>query len=189
MDTLKEVYDEMYDLLAPFGDVVIAGGAVRDCMMSLQPKDYDIFLLNTAGIETFSSVREKVLAATSSMQKTEIKYEWHKSEPFLIESIRTRFGEVQIMARDIETQEELVDTFNWNVSRFSFGRNGFLNFEDIGNIGHGKDLVLHKITYPVSTLRRGYRFSERFGMRLKYEDLKRICGMILKNKKEDEGKN
>lgn len=178
MNDLKSVWEEMNELLYPFGDVVIGGGAVRDCMMSRQPKDYDIFILNTAGIETFSSVREKVKVATEKMPKVEIKYEWHKSEPFLIESIVTPYGEVQIMARDIKTQEELIDTFDWNVSRFSFGRNGFVNGECVSNIGHGKDLVLHRVTYPLSTLRRGYRFSERFTMRFKYDDVKQLCGLI-----------
>lgn len=183
--SIEKVFEEMDALLSPFGTVVVAGGAVRDYLMSRTPKDYDIFILNTAGIETFSSVKEKVKIATRDIPKVEIKYEWHKSEPFLIESIATPYGEVQIMARDIKTQEDLIDTFDWNVSRFSFGRDGFVNGEDVSNIGHGKDLVLHRITHPLSTLRRGYRFSERFTMRLKYTDVKKLCEIISKKNEED----
>lgn len=181
MKTLQSVWNEMNDVLGVFGTVVIAGGAVRDSLISRVPKDYDIFILNTTGhISSFTEVRDDVRMALEKAKytKVDIKFEWHKSEPFLIESVQTPYGEVQIMAKNIQTQEQLIDDFDWNVSRFSYGFNGYVNGEDVNNIGHGKDLVLHKVTYPYSTLRRGFRFSERFGMRFKREDVRKLCDVI-----------
>ena len=189
MHDIEKVWKEMNSLLGDFGDVVIAGGAVRDFLMERKPKDYDVFILNTSGyIPTFTEVADLVRKATelSDYKKVEIKYEWHKSEPFLIESIVTPYGEVQIMARDIQTQADLIDTFDWNVARFSYGRKGFLNGEDVANIGVGKNLELHKVTYPYSTLRRGYRFSERFTMRFQSKDVRTICNMIVEKEKENQ---
>ena len=187
MHDIEKVWKDMNSLLGDFGEIVIGGGAVRDFLMERTPKDYDIFILNTTNfIPTFTEASALVKKAVeiSGYSRVEIKYEWHKSEPFLIESIVTPYGEVQIMARDIQTQADLIDTFDWNVARFSYGRKGFLNGEDVANIGAGKNLELHKVTYPYSTLRRGYRFSERFTMRFQSKDIRTICNMIVEKEKE-----
>lgn len=176
----------MHGLLGEIGDVVIAGGAVRDTLMGRTPKDYDVFIINSGSkFNSFTEVKAEVGERLLGHPKVDIKYEWHKSEPFLIESIKTEYGEVQIMARNIQNEQDLMDTFDWNVALFTFGKNGYINRESIENIGEGKDLILHKVTYPYSTLRRGYRFSERFTMKLRREDTFKLCQMIVQ---KNEGK-
>lgn len=57
MNKLKEVWSEVTELLHPFGDVVIAGGSVRDFLMGRDPKDYDIFVLGISeDIDSFSEL-------------------------------------------------------------------------------------------------------------------------------------
>lgn len=182
---LKQVYAEMHEALGEIGDIVIAGGAVRDTLMGRTPKDYDVFILNSGeNYGSFTEVKNEVGVRLANHPKVDIKFEWHKSEPFLIESIKTKHGEVQIMARNIQTEQDLMDTFDWNVALFTFGKNGYICRESVENIGEGKDLVLHKVTYPYSTLRRGYRFSERFTMKLRRQDTLKLCEMIVQNSKK-----
>jgi hypothetical protein len=125
----------------------------------------------------------------NSYEKMEVKFEWHKSEPFYIIGIIHNGSEVQFMAHPAKTIEELVDTFDWNVSMYAYGKNGFYvpDGVSIDQIKPGGELFLNKnlkeFQFPYSSLRRGYRFSERFGMKLPHAEIVKLATSILK--KED----
>lgn len=91
---------------------------------------------------------------------------------------------VQIMYSHKKNINELLDSFDWNVSLFAYGNEGFIQREDIKNIGMGKELYLQGITFPSSSLRRGFRFSERFGMQINKEDLYRLCWLVSKKQEK-----
>jgi hypothetical protein len=178
---IKEVYHTFCEILSPFGRVVLAGGSVRDSLMDRDPKDYDIFILGGSRI-AFGEMGKKVTTALAKFPKIQSATEWHKSEPFMIYEIEYEGKGVQVMYKEeLWTTDSLLDGFDWNVSLFAFDENGYRTREHVDNIAVGKSLRLQGITHPASTLRRGYRFSERFKMKFENSDVARLCEMVAFN--------
>lgn len=177
--SLKTVFDEFKARLSEFGHVVIAGGAVRDTLMGRSPKDYDVFVLLGRDFD-LKNMREEITPKLADLSPVKPKVEWHNSEPYLVATVQWQWAEVQILANPCATPLELMETFDWNVCLFAFdGVHHAL--ESIENIGEGKTLHLQKVTFPVSTLRRGFRFSERFLMQLEYPTVLQLCREIVDN--------
>jgi len=173
-----EVYDEFSRRLSSLGKVVLAGGAVRDFLMEQGPKDYDVFVLHST-TDDMEVLEKQVLAAVSDLSTIPPVVEWHKSEPFLVATVEWESCEIQVLVNPAKSMEELVDSFDWNVCLFAYDGEGFHMREDVGNIAKGKDLALNRVTFPLSTLRRGFRFSERFIMKLKKEDIETLCRAVI----------
>lgn len=166
-----------FSSLNQFGKLVVAGGAVRDQLMARTPKDFDLFILTND--KWNDGVAEAVKRITADYPDVKAEVEWHKSEPYLIRSLSFKSHEIQLMQSPFGSTDALLDSFDWNVCRFAFD-GSFHTRELVENIGVGKELKLHKVTNPLSTLRRGFRFSERFLMRLRIEDVKLLCSKISK---------
>lgn len=167
-DLLNTIQDEFTKRCGP---CVVAGGCVRDVLMGREPKDYDVFVFNNA--EPLANTCWDGLEVIDSP-------EWHKSEPHLQATVRFNGAIVQIMASECKSLKELVGNFDWNVSAFGYSQHETPNvFEGskTKDIGEGKMLRLLKVTYPVSSLRRGFRFSERFGMKFDTVELRDLCVM------------
>lgn len=179
MDKLKNVFAAFNQELSQFGEIVIGGGSVRDALMGKSPKDYDIFILGHT--ELTEEIKERIINRLSKYPKVEVEFEWHKSEPFFIISIHYENSEVQFMYHPAKTIEELVDTFDWNVSMYAFGKGGVYSPEgvSIDQIKKGGLLFLNPkletFKFPYSSLRRGYRFSERYGMRLPSTEVDKLA--------------
>lgn len=163
--------------LSSYGQVVIAGGAVRDCMMGKEPKDWDIFVLQGAGFD-FEEAKADMAEALSDLSPIPPVVEWHRSEPFLVATVGWRDLEVQVLVNPAATVRELLDSFDWNVCLFAYDGT-YQSLETVDNIAPGKSLRLHRVTYPLSTLRRGFRFSERFKMKLDRADVLTLCRQII----------
>lgn len=171
---LDVVYREFAQRLGHIGTVVIAGGAVRDAVMGRAAKDYDVFVL---GCPFNTESRDAVSERLGDLPALE-QLEFHKSEPFLVGTVSYGAFVVQVMTTDAVTVDELLDRFDWNVSRFAY--DGRLHaMTDVAEIGEGQPLRLHRVTYPLSTLRRGFRFSERFGMEFHRADVLRLCMLLV----------
>ena len=164
--------------------VVVAGGCVRDILKACPPKDYDVFIL---GCENPNEMKEEIAKRLADAKFQAAGNVHHISEPYLAGTYLVGGYHVQVMASDYKSMDELIDSFDWNVSRFAFDGERIIG-EWTGEIGTGGTLKLHKLTFPYSTLRRGFRFSERFRMNLPLETVEQICEAILKLKKEREEK-
>jgi tRNA nucleotidyltransferase/poly(A) polymerase len=187
----KDVLDQLLPLLSKFGEVIVAGGAARDELMGRQPKDFDVFVL-WSGEWDFELAKSRIIDCLGDFQKREPAVDWHKSEPYLVSDLIIGDAAVQVLVSPHKTWNELLDSFDWNTCLFSFCLDGFHNLEDHNNIKDGASLKLHRITYPISTLRRGYRFSERFKMKFERSDLVRLCQEILAaqiSKEESDSEN
>ena len=166
---IEQLYE---DFTRRCGPCCIAGGAPRDVLMDRQPKDWDVFLLTDKKPEIDDLDQVDLLP-------------FHPSEPFLQATVKWNTAIVQVMRPPVNTREELLDTFDWNVSLFAYDDKGFCQRTRLQEIAAGQPLKLQKLTYPLSTLRRGFRFSERFGMELQEEDLVKIMAAYLKTKLEE----
>lgn len=180
MENLITVFNEFSGRLAQFGTVVAAGGAVRDSLMGREPKDYDIFVLPGHDGFDFDKLAKDIEPSLSDLEQVK-PLEWHNSEPYLIATVRWNGFEVQVLVNPEPDMASLVSTFDWNVCLFAYDGAVFFQGEQIENIGYGKDLTLQKVTFPLSTLRRGFRFSERFKMKLKYDDIIDLCRRVVTN--------
>lgn len=176
---LADVLREFSDRLGRFGPVVIAGGAVRDTLLGNAPKDYDVFVLGTE----FKVLSEDAAKALAGLEQI-VPLEFHKSEPFLVAMVRWNGCDVQVMSTPHTTVDELLASFDWNVCLFAYDGT-YVQREDTANIRQGGALRLRKVTFPLSTLRRGFRFSERFGMEFKREDIVTLCERVAKATSRD----
>lgn len=171
---LEEVATEFSKRLGEFGPVVIAGGAVRDSLVGRPPKDYDLFVLEQD--EELDYVSERMQPYLTDLQPHDFM-PGHQSEPFLIRSVWWEGVIVQILASPQPDLRCLVNTFDWNITLFGYEGGVFQNFGGV-QPHVGAPLRLHKVTYPRSTLRRGFRYSERFQMVLEPETIDTLCRAV-----------
>lgn len=175
MSSLISVYTEFSSRLSSLGEVVVAGGAVRDTLLGRKPKDFDVFVL--ANRDGNAPSYDDIKAELGGLPIAESLFFWHKSEPFLVQSVYWEGAEVQVLSSPCTSVDSLLDSFDWNVSLFAF--NGTIVARTpLTDIAPGKELKLQCLTYPASTLRRGFRFSERFGMQFPSETVKQICKAV-----------
>lgn len=175
---LYRVHAEFDDRLGHLGKLVVAGGAVRDHLMGRQAKDFDLFLLNTPFTK---EAREAVTDALDDLEVVK-PLAWHNSEPYLVMTVRWQGFDVQVMCNPAVSIDALVDTFDWNVARFAFDGENFTKGMDVDDIGYGKELKLHRVTFPTSTLRRGFRFAERFAMSIDPDIILLLCEEVVKKR-------
>lgn len=159
----------------------MAGGAVRDELMGRTPKDFDLFILwaDEWDIEKFKVIKETIASCLTGFVESKPVVDWHNSEPYLVATVLVEGQEVQILVNPAQTPEELIATFDWNVCLFAMIEDRIIKGANIEDIGKGKELKLNKLTFPLSTLRRGFRFSERFLMKLPRETVELICRKII----------
>lgn len=174
MSKLQDVW-EFWASTLKTGNFCIAGGSVRDFLLGNPPKDYDIFFFEDIDKTKLDFLKDKAL----------VEIPWHYAEPFLQGQFLIDGSVHQLMVRTGVTIESLLDTFDWNVSLFAYQYGSFVCKEDISNLGMGKYLKLQYTENPISTLRRGYRFSERFKMRLSFTDIHNLATKIAAIQKKE----
>jgi hypothetical protein len=187
---LEEIYNKFSTLLSSIGTVYVAGGAVRDTLLGLQPKDSDIFVCVSdtppIGFPAFYAGPWFEQAAFEILDKENVyieepEFDWQSSRFCKIE-VKYKDCKVQIMfIEGIKTVDDLLDTFDWNVSLFAYDGQFYKRME-LDKIGKNQELILQKSTFPLSTLRRGFRFSERFGMALPNETIYKIILQMFEYK-------
>lgn len=160
----------------------MAGGAVRDEIMGKVPKDFDLFILwrTEWDVEKFKEIKETIASCLTGFTESKPVVDWHNSEPYLVATVTVEGHEVQILVNPAQTPEQLLENFDWNVCLFAMTEERTVQQTKIENIGVGKELTLNKVTFPLSTLRRGFRFSERFLMKLSRETVERLCREIIR---------
>jgi hypothetical protein len=137
----------------------IAGGAIRDTLLGIQPKDYDLFVLGAdpaAVLQACSGLTPKISS-------------WRNQAPsspaHIVDNYDVYGQTVQVMVMEnVHTVEGLLHSFDWNICKFA------LEGEELIKMGKlpvaGDTLVLDCCPRPGSTLRRGKRFAEKFDMAL-----------------------
>lgn len=174
---LQTVYSEFNQRLSSLGRVVIAGGAVRDTLLGKPPKDWDIFVL-PGGAFDYERGKALTVQALQDLTKVTPVVDWHGSEPYLVATVKWNEAEVQVLVNPAKDKAALVGTFDWSVCLFAYDGE-YLHGEPLENIAAGKSLRLQTVTFPMSTLRRGYRFSERFKMKLEQKDVVDLCRQVI----------
>lgn len=127
----------------------VAGGAVRDALIGADPKDIDMYALGIPD-SPFGPVQR------ISLYSGEDVFNGTSDELVM---------EIQLMHTRCKTAQELISTFDWNICQCALLPNGQILGANVGEmVEYRGQLRLVNITNPFSNLRRGYRFSERYGL-------------------------
>lgn len=175
---VSDVQAEFANRFKTIGKTVVAGGAVRDTLLGIRPKDYDIFILQDYKEWSFEQAKKAVEPFLTDLPNLQSEFEWQSSKHFLIYNTEWKSYNVQIMVTPARTVEELLLSFDWNVCMFAYDGIRLIQKEEIRNVGRGKTLKLYDVAYPISTLRRGFKFSEKFNMHITYGDISRLCKLV-----------
>ncbi len=163
---------------------VIAGGAVRDSLIYRKPKDYDLFILDE---QDKQHTQTKVYEYCNSLEMLEANI--NASSRHVVKQIRIGDDIVQIIWTNKKTVNELLDSFDWNISLFAYDGERVISREDIHNINPGKELYLQNVTDSISSLRRGFIFSDRFKMKIRDSDLIKLCKNVYREKQAEDMSN
>lgn len=195
-----------FKILYPECIFTIAGGAVRDILLHRKPKDIDIFI---CGIDDWT--KKGRLEFRKKLNLAQIYYEiatsnlpWHKYEKFLLLTVIWKMS-AQFKKEELEIQfcgfpeksiNSLLQTFDWEICQFAYTP-GLLYYTDKAqrlidkiNSYSLEDLEyrpfamkLSNVQFPISNLRRGFKFENRYPIKLHYNSIIKLCKEVLK---EDE---
>lgn len=199
---LQSVYATFARHLERIGPVYIAGGAVRDTLLGRIPRDYDIFILVDKPMDEVALEVRKVLDAMNTGQslKYEKKREYRTNT--LLETLKRIFGgktddltgatvtpvkqvTVQIILSRSESIYDLLADFDWNICLFAYGwiphmdAIGVYEKTPLRHFQMEGELRVNAFHYPIRTLRRGFRFADRYELPINKEDLVKLAGLIV----------
>lgn len=196
MELLNEILDEYIDAVQPPESctIWIAGGAPRDCILGRNPKDIDVYLLTDHPTTDTDAIMEHVESAYGKdlLEESETELHTYRGNPLItpITSFKINGFIIQTMVSAQTTIKNLLNTFDWNICRVAWNQEkGLFDPEDLSSTMIHPDswrdiLLLRKVTNPFSNLRRGYRFSERYGFQLHTDDIATLCSAIMKRIEE-----
>lgn len=195
LDTFKSLYPEF--------PCVIAGGAVRDALLGKEPKDLDIYFLGANWkVEDRDAFNKKLSAADIFYEISTSNLPWHKYERYLLQTIiwkktqELKGVEVQFMGFPVNNIDDLLATFDWEICVFGY-RDGILTtlpeslmlLEKIEKYDPKNEkyrpprMYLCNIQFPISNLRRGFKFEARYPLKLSYQSILKLCDAALKEKR------
>lgn len=181
-ENIFSVQNHFRQVLEPVGQVVLAGGAVRDYWRQVIPKDFDVFVLPWAPTEGFhtDNVRKSMVRELLKDYEKNQPILAHDYEPYLVADLNWHEVRVQVMLNPAPDPIKLVDTFDWQICQYYWNGSELYGRDNpIETVKPGAELKLNKVRFPASTLRRGYRFSERFQMVLPNETILKLCQMVV----------
>lgn len=148
------------------GDWIIAGGYVRDRLLNREPRDVDLFLqgLDIDGLK-------------SSLQNQRVPFvqesRGYRSDP----PVRIRFMEydVHLCHTPYEHGQQIVGSFDFNICRFWLDDDYQAEYHvsDLQDL-HAKNMLLQHVYTPVSSMRRGFLFEYRLGMKFLPSDIRKL---------------
>lgn len=177
---LKEV-----QRVVPQIDWCVAGGAVRDLVLHNEPRDYDVFayLRTPPTSEIVNDLVRRFRAAGYAQANRK------SLSSYAFASIEMWGVKVDIIAVQADSPISVAKAFDFNVCLAASWFANALDCEllsvwtDDDMIASVRerlgDLQLLRDTTPDSTLRRGYNFAHRFGMKFKKEDQLRLAKLFL----------
>lgn len=132
----------------------LAGGALRRLLIG-QPmdSDFDYFFRDLAQLERF----QEAMRASGSELKRSTKHHAHYRKSIVDET-----RDVQAIHFKFYTSAfDVIDSFDYTITQFAFdGTNLITTAEALFDLGR-KRLAIHKVTYPVATMRRLLKYGKQ----------------------------
>lgn len=148
--------DDLFRVLnAVRQDAWCAGGAIRRTLIK-QPldSDFDFFFRDA---EHLAAWEAGLPSSLSLVRETEHHKHWRgpvggSALPIDVQAIRFRF---------YDSPEAVIDSFDYTITQFAFdGTNLITTPTALWDLGR-KRLAIHKITYPVATMRRLLKYTHQ----------------------------
>lgn len=148
--------DDLFRVLnAVRQDAWCAGGAIRRTLIKHSlDSDFDFFFRDAEHLEAWEKGLPKTL---SLIRETEHHKHWKgaigdSALPVDIQAIRFRF---------YASAEDVIDSFDYTITQFALDKNELVTTpEALWDLGR-KKLALHKVTYPVATMRRMLKYTQQ----------------------------
>lgn len=149
----------------------IAGGAIRDALLGKDPKDIDLFVLGPGPEFDMLSM----LDGLDVQEHPELdKYE-NSSLKAVFDSQYTAAPVQVCWHPEMETPQELLKTFDWNICLFVYDGFKVYRGDSIAYKRNVNSLELNDFHEPyIATLRRGFRFQERYGINMPIDTLEKL---------------
>lgn len=158
-ERLDAIDNDVWDLLATYKDVILAGGAVRDALFDKEISDYDLFFTSTLQLEEvknyllrqgFSNVFTCPLGQLFTYMKGE---DFKKPE----ECVKVQL----IVKRTYSDVADLLDSFDFSVTYFALHKGiVYTSWQAIKDV-RKKQLSLVNLEYPSSTINRLYKYRQK----------------------------
>lgn len=184
--TIEYVRKSVEDAIDGELDVVVAGGAVRDAIVDKDPKDVDVFLL-CPDWDTYIS-GDVAQRLPDKLRDSDVYLFKTPSQPphaQLLGNTHITVGTTSLITQIIlsprPTLDDLLDGFDWNICLFGWDGMHIVMGADPSVIGAKKSLKLHNSDLPLNTLRRGFRFADKFKMILPDDVIIELCRQIVQN--------
>lgn len=195
---------DTFQILYPNNPCYIAGGAVRDILLSRAPKDIDIYFLGLGWDKDSKIDFEKKLSASDIYYKIATSnLPWHKYERYLLLSIiwdackELKGTDLQFMGFPVNSLENLLKTFDWEICVCGYKNGEITTIKSAIELIHrvktykptDKDykpprMKLCNVQFPISNLRRGFKFESRYHLKMDYKCVLKLCQAVLDENRE-----
>jgi len=142
----------------------VAGGSVKDYLIDTKPVDYDVFFSNKNDFQN----------AVNHFNSIGADKIWESDN-----GIKFKLGDnvVDLVKKFYKNASDLINNFDFTVSMFATdGKNlyaGKTSFKDLD----GRNIVIHKITNPDSTVKRILKYFKK-GFKIKSEEVSKLTNII-----------
>ena len=144
----------------------VAGGAVRDYFMQVKPTDYDLFFPSSEDYNKCKTFFESNGATKVWESKNGLKMDY-KGNVF------------DLVKRFYNSAADVIQNFDFTVSMFiTDGRSlwgGDSSFKDLD----GRNLVIHKVTNPDSTIKRVFKYFDK-GFSISKYQIQKLANQVKK---------
>lgn len=193
-----------YQILYPNNKIVIAGGAVRDYLMGKKPKDIDVFFLGLDWTkESRHTFKDRLDAEKMQYEEAHSNLPWHSYERYLLTSIYPKDlsvvagMELQFMGFPTDSATGLLKTFDWEICLFAYDNGKIITTKEAfelvkavktfspDNKEYKRPVMkLCNVQFPISNLRRGFKFETRYHVELDYDSVLKLCQSVILEHRE-----
>lgn len=131
----------------------VSGSAVRKMLIG-QPidTDIDLFFSSQAQFDIWDGYMKEVTKGTVQPMSTPNQKTYHYT-------IDDKSYKIQLITkRWYSDRKDLLDSFDFTICQFLYDSEGFAVGQHSLNHLKAKELVIHKVTYPISTFRRFIKY-------------------------------
>lgn len=146
--TIESLFEGTEDL-----SIFVAGGAIRNLIEGKEKveNDFDLFFKN-----------EEELRIYENRIKTKLKYKGESIESDLNVSLNLDGQKIQLIKIYHNNAEDLIQSFDFTICMFAVGNDKILYCGDLSLFDLArKKLVVNKITYPIASLRRFLKYTNK----------------------------
>ena len=137
----------------------VAGGCFKDLFSDKPPKDIDIFFENANDFEIAKKLFLK-------------KHKQKSANDTCATFFDSKLGvSLQLISKVFGSPEKIIDNFDFSVCKFAYRKTNIVFYDRFFEDINKKIISIGKMQYPISTLKRAFRYVGAYGYHLSNEQL------------------